>query len=317
MENYEDLIEESIVNILKYRFGLNSKDLTMYLYLRYLCIYEDKNIDKNKENIIDFIIKETGIELLEFNGVKINKSVAVNNSIANIIDNFIFRLSIMKCKYSIKEDSLFKICNELYDEINKKAKKYYKQIKDNKVRIYYRLKELNYLFLVEPKEIIKVEGFLYNEEFDFRSIEEKLEIYIDRLIDDGLINNHIYEKILQGYISRNLNLLEDGLKLIGKEFLINNESKERIDILAKDKDNNFVIIELKVKEDKKLLWQCVNYKEELEKIKGSNNVRVITLCPSYSKDMLKNLSKYSYINKYIYELKSKNKEIKNMEIKKL
>jgi hypothetical protein len=84
-----------------------------------------------------------------------------------------------------------------------------------------------------------------------------------------------YEEDLKYYLVSNLSLIENGLKLFvdkdgieGIEYSVD-EKHKRIDILAIDKNNDLVIIELKVSKGyEKVIGQCLYYKNKLmEKLK--------------------------------------------------
>ncbi|NSN51771.1 DUF91 domain-containing protein, partial [Enterococcus faecalis] len=55
------------------------------------------------------------------------------------------------------------------------------------------------------------------------------------------------ESHIRDYLAENLNFLSDELSLIGKEYLLpnNDGTKGYVDLLAKDKQGNYVIIEIK------------------------------------------------------------------------
>jgi len=92
-----------------------------------------------------------------------------------------------------------------------------------------------------------------------------------------------YEKDLQRYLVKNLSVIEKGLKLYqaegvdGEEFNIA-ETSRRIDILAVDKDNNFVVIELKVSRGyEKVVGQALFYQSSIKTIFKQNKVRAIII----------------------------------------
>ena len=66
--------------------------------------------------------------------------------------------------------------------------------------------------------------------------------------------------------------------MIGKE--------GRIDILAKDRDNKLVILELKIANDKHLIWQVMYYPYILQSMSKHSSIRVMTVCPSYPEYIL-------------------------------
>jgi len=58
-----------------------------------------------------------------------------------------------------------------------------------------------------------------------------------------------YERDLQNFLSHNLTLIEPGLRLYQEEHITGVEfpvGNRRVDILALDSDDNYVVIELKV-----------------------------------------------------------------------
>jgi hypothetical protein len=90
-----------------------------------------------------------------------------------------------------------------------------------------------------------------------------------------------FEKDLQKYLVKNLHIIEKGLKLYqtdevdGEEFYVSGTSR-RIDILAVDKDDNFVVIELKVSRGyEKVVGQTLFYQSNIKTIFNRDKVRAI------------------------------------------
>jgi len=92
------------------------------------------------------------------------------------------------------------------------------------------------------------------------------------------------ESDLRDYLVKNLSAIENGLTLYkdnngkeGVEYPVD-ENNKRIDILAIDKNNIPVVIELKVKRGyEKVIGQCQYYKNKLKSIFNTNEVRVIII----------------------------------------
>jgi hypothetical protein len=97
-----------------------------------------------------------------------------------------------------------------------------------------------------------------------------------------------YERDLQHFLARNLYLIEPGLTLYteegitGLEFPVGNRF---IDVLAKDKGNNYVVIELKVSRGydrvvgqilRYMAWIRKNHAEQNQKVRGVIIAREIT-----------------------------------------
>ncbi len=100
-----------------------------------------------------------------------------------------------------------------------------------------------------------------------------------------------YEKDLQKYLVRNLSVIEKGLKLYqadgvdGEEFYVAGTSR-RIDILAVDKDNNYVVIELKVSRGyEKVVGQTLFYQSSIKTIFKQEKVRVIIIAREITSEL--------------------------------
>jgi molybdopterin-biosynthesis enzyme MoeA-like protein len=112
-----------------------------------------------------------------------------------------------------------------------------------------------------------------------RILREKAEAE-EKLKQEGLL----YEKQpattyteyeLEDYLVDNLNLIEKGLKYIDRQVPV---SHGIIDILARDKNDELCIIELKIEEDaSRLIWQCSYYPTQF-----NEPSRMITVAPGYS-----------------------------------
>jgi hypothetical protein len=103
-------------------------------------------------------------------------------------------------------------------------------------------------------------------------------------INDIDNSSFAYEADLRDYLAKNLLIIEEGLVLYkdnngksGVEYSID-ENNKRIDILAVDKKNIPVIIELKVNRGyEKVIGQCQYYKNRIKSIFETDKVRVIVI----------------------------------------
>jgi hypothetical protein len=120
----------------------------------------------------------------------------------------------------------------------------------------------------------------------------------------------IYEKDLQNFLAKNMSLIEPGLKLYEDE-----ESKttgleypadgRRIDILALDKNDNFVVIELKVSRGyDKVVGQLLLYKNWIKRNMAENGQRVrgIIICKEITDVLLLACDGLEDIELFEYEL---------------
>ena len=121
-------------------------------------------------------------------------------------------------------------------------------------------------------------------------------------------NEFAYEKDLQNFLSKNLELIEAGLKLYRDEDIRGIEfpvGSRFIDILAIDKDNNYVVIELKVSRGydrvvgqilRYIAWIKKNHAEESQKVKG------IIIAREISEDLILACSETKGIELFEYNL---------------
>jgi len=90
------------------------------------------------------------------------------------------------------------------------------------------------------------------------------------------------ESLIRDKLINKLELLETGLIFIDKEKYLPNSlgTNGFIDILAKDSNNKFVIIELKKSNSEQLEKDSFNLYKKLHKIKSSLNIKIQILGPA-------------------------------------
>ena len=124
-----------------------------------------------------------------------------------------------------------------------------------------------------------------------------------------------YEKDLQNFLSKNLHQIEAGLRLYeeeditGIEFPVGNRC---IDILALDKDNNYVVIELKVSRGyERVVGQLLGYMAWIRKNHADvgQHVRGTIIAREISEDLLLACSEIPNITLYEYQLSVSLKKI--------
>lgn len=104
------------------------------------------------------------------------------------------------------------------------------------------------------------------------------------------------EKDLELLLIQDLNIIENGMTLIKNQYEVRNGF---IDILARDCHGKLCIIELKIsKTDTKIIEQSVYYPTQFEE-----EVRMITIAPSYGKKITQSLKSLGYVEMktYTYE----------------
>jgi hypothetical protein len=138
--------------------------------------------------------------------------------------------------------------------------------------------------------------------------------------DEGKGQEFVYEKDLQNFLAKNMSIIEPGLRLYedeenDKSGLEYPADKKRIDILALDKNDNFVVIELKVSKGyEKVVGQLLWYKNWIKRNMAENgqNIRGIIICKEITDDLLLACDGLNDIELFEYELHIKlhKKEIK-------
>ena len=123
------------------------------------------------------------------------------------------------------------------------------------------------------------------------------------------------ERDLENYIIKNLDEIEEGLKIYskgsvtGRQFSINNE---RIDILAIDKNNNYVVIELKVgTANYHVIGQILSYTSLVRRdIADKKEVRGIIIADDFDRKLRYAASEVPNISLKKYEIHFTFKDVK-------
>lgn len=295
LENYEDELEEILWNSLKEKFNIkdNSK-LYEYILNRYFLIYNKNNINETKQ-FFSYIFNELNISKFAYKDCKLKFSG--DNNLNNVLCNW-------ELNYSNK------IPNNLVPDISKISLTKVKNLKNNfeykNYLLYFKLNELNKLFKVDIRNVPKINGFTQVNKLN---LEDNLKNLLK--VEDNS-TTFIKENDLEDYLINHLNLIEDGLIYLSRQYELD---EGKIDILAKDKNGDLVIIELKIEVDKRIIWQCLYYPIEIQKIYPNKNIRMMTIMPTYPNYILEPLNKLN-VEKYAYNIVVENKKIKNIILRK-
>ncbi len=147
---------------------------------------------------------------------------------------------------------------------------------------------------------------IYKE--DDKKSEDESEIDEPEKEDKLESNEFAYERDLKNFLSKNLHIIEPDLTLYEDEGITGIEfpvGGRFIDILALDKNNNFVIIELKVSKGyDRVIGQILRYMAWIEKNLAEPNQKVkgIIIASKISDDLKLASSKISDITLYEYDL---------------
>jgi hypothetical protein len=147
--------------------------------------------------------------------------------------------------------------------------------------------------------------------------------FIDSIeIDDGNEIEEIedstfaYESDLRDFLAKNLNIIEHGLKLYidadgkdGIEYSIDSNNK-RIDILAIDKNNAPVVIELKLSQGyEKVIGQALYYKGMVKELFNNNNIRIFIIAKEITNRLKKATEDLPFVELFEYSLSVSVKKI--------
>jgi hypothetical protein len=150
---------------------------------------------------------------------------------------------------------------------------------------------------MEHYEELREEKDFLEEEFQKENYPDLISKYNNKKDEELKIRprDNMREDELCKYLSNNINLIEEGMKLIGKECDVEGGV---VDLFAYDKDENLCVIELKVKpDDQRLVYQCLYYPMQFDE-----NVRMIAICPDYDPRIKSCLEKLGYVEMKRYEI---------------
>lgn len=305
------LLEDNLKRI----YGLQNEKtsyLFKYVSMRAACAKNSRKV--KRKDLFDFIISELNLSRLERNNKEVlvykEREYSLFDTYMELMDNFEFRTEVEGGIEDYKEE-----LEEVFKKGYSKAQKYKKSASYKNHLALERLKVLNRNMGANP---ISTEGI---EEFETdtlhnpfkRTLEETLISVIETNKVD-FSTSYITENQLEEYISKKLELIEDGLKLIKRQFEV---SGGTIDILAKDKNGTICIVELKIAEDKSIVWQVLHYPLQIKKIYNVQEVRMITVSPNYSPHILSALKMSKNIECYDYNITTEGKEISELKLRKV
>lgn len=299
-----------------YSFDNSFSTLELYRYLNIRCSIIKSNKKISDVELIDFILSELnvtsfgmGINDAKFEHVIYKGEVYLNYEWASeFLENMRFRVSL--------EGSLCykEIQDELFIKGYRKARKYKDLKAYNKYIKYFRLIELNELYSASPISATGLDGFGTSVNHNpFKRTEEEVlnsEIESSRLLDSNT-TTYITEEDLEDYFYSNIEVIEDGLKVVDRQVEIDGGV---IDILAIDSKNNICIIELKINQDKSIIWQSIHYPSEIKKKYKERTVRMLTIVPKYSSYIFKALQEVGNIETYTYNINVSKGAITNLDV---
>ncbi|HHT7008246.1 TPA: endonuclease NucS domain-containing protein [Bacillus cereus] len=327
MNYYEDEIALLLKEELSIMYGISNLDvLYRYVVLRFKCDSIDDKKKKEeflyKKNFIQFILNELHIEVKKdkviYKGEFISINPIIGSCFANAIEDWCFSSTFYPVitEEGVAQDVATYLSNLEKDLVKraKKKKRKYKKESDYWYRVKYEyLMLLNELFQVQVSSPNRIKGFVcVDDRVPIETLESR---YMKMFIPDIQYSSNvelITEAMLEEYMKRNLSLVENGLKLIATQYML---PKGRIDILAKDSNGVYVVIELKVEEDTDIVWQSLYYRNEIKRIKNVNKVRFITVVPKCEDHIFDSLQSVGGVEIFEYIPMIKNEQLIKMELK--
>jgi len=186
---------------------------------------------------------------------------------------------------------------------NSKTRIYYNALSNGKCDLLFKIDENKYRLYDKSKDPIP----FYKDIVD---VEDKTDNIPDEIIGES-DQEFAYEKDLQNYLAKNLQVIEPGLKLFEEDDITGIEypvGGRFIDILAIDKNNDFVIFELKVSKGyDRVIGQLLRYIGWVEKNMATEGqkVRGIIVCKEITDDLFLASSKLKDVNLFEYEISFK------------
>lgn len=325
--NYESELNEIFINKLCDIYSKKNKRMVFKIFiLRFLTEYMDKESLTQWELeffMPKFLLEELNLTIdkdnnLIYKNEKITVFSSDENSVRNILDDWIFRYGsyIQEDFFCEKQEKIEYIKKE-WLAIKKKIRSRVK-IKKNSKWFYDIYKHYIYTYIQKTYDInYSYPGILPDFKYNYickYGIHEKYEsIYYAYKFSHKGKAHILQEKELEMYLIRNLNILEDGMKYITHQLKV---GQGIIDILAKDKNDIFCIIELKVENDIDILWQSLYYPEKIKEYLNVEKLRMIVLTYPLPKHILNPL-KETNAEIYFFDYTSFDFRLKNLSIKKV
>ncbi|HNU72726.1 MAG TPA: endonuclease NucS [Thermodesulfobacteriota bacterium] len=190
-------------------------------------------------------------------------------------------------------------------------------------RIHYKVNpngDDDLFFRIDPSryrlcEPTKDPAPIYKSNFSGENTNTSQGSLIDEAISDKVASEFAYEKDLQSFLSKNLSLIEPGLKLYEDEGINGLEfpaGGRLIDILAVDRNNNYVVIELKVSRGyDRVVGQILRYIAWIEKnhAEPDQTVRGVIIAKEITDDLRLATSRIKDIELFEYELSVSLKQV--------
>lgn len=315
LDYYSSEIVSEIISTAKQKFtfksNISDKEILAYILMRYI-IENDyfskiQSFNHDETKLFQFCLYENTITLYDYAWNLIfnykQKHTAYFNDISIELDKNSFHLKLLL-------SNEFEILHNI-NILN---------VKNTKVTISYYIdefkKNIDYI-INSDKRLKKFQKFEKRAYIIYRQLEYLNELFLNK---DALIPNETLESVyaktfgiayrkkniaevkeidVEKFLVANIELIDKNLTVVSEQFKVENGI---IDVLCKDKNDNYVIIELKTKVSKSIIWQSLYYPQEIRRIKNVKNkaIKFIAFCPYYPR--------------YIYDVLKETQQLENIEM---
>lgn len=315
---YEYTLEELIENILSESYSLSGDLLKEYLIKRYMVLNKltkirDIKINEFSKFICDLLYIKVENGKFNYYDYPVYVNSYFDDSISNIIENWNIFMKVnniftLTSNEKAKVSQIESFCNNTIAVAKRKSLKisgiYKKYFYDDCV-----LTMLNASYNIVPKfPIIHDLGPVKEKALSERTYEQVCKAYISAMKFDSKDNSLVVEKDVEDFISAYYENYFPNMKFAGRQKELSENYIADIILTSEDVD---YILEIKNKKDDRLYWQVINYFNIYSK-KTLRKVKVITIAPEYSPEMIESLKKLPYV-----EIKKFNLKIENGKIKEL
>lgn len=308
--NYESDFLSVLIEQLKKRYQIKDETrLYIYLQLKYRLWKINVSVYTWREArlFVDFLTEELNLpkgESFVYKNEVMTKAFALENSLQNIVETWDFEQSLCQVvtetgKVYAVHDYIEKKWESLHRQATNKAKPFKGHPSYPYYIIKYGLTILNEEFsptITPPSRFPNVKYPADHDDFS-RTIEEKVDAVIHAEEWFRIDTKTIQEKDVENFLRFHLDKIEKGLRYIAHQYPV---PDGRIDILAKDRQGIYVVIELKTKEDRELVWQCMYYPYQIKSIFSVPHVRMITVASHYSPALEIPLTQLGYVEMMVF-----------------
>lgn len=322
--NYESELQGLFIKRLVGQYGIKKEQMLypyMQLRFRFWKMLQPTSHYPQSRQFIEFLLEELNLPKQGFyyKGMWIDKGFSLENSLTNIIEAWDFEQTLRSITDEKgKSYDVMDYVEIYWEKFLKKAKNKAKIFKTHPYYTWYLVKEglaeLNQVFGITISTSFRIKDVTYPDEHDdfYRTIEEKCDAYVHTMEWKRHDTKTVQEQDVEQFLRYRLHLIEDGLRYIDHQFPV---TDGRIDILAKDRNQQYVVIELKVTDhDPTIIWQCMYYPQQIKLHFSTPHVRMITLAPSYKDSILTPLKELKFVEIMTYTPVVELGEIKSLSI---